>query len=119
MDAPSTETANALAWSQDDDIGDEPVPYTGENRYESPYEADALSMRQPVQYVPSTGPIDKPRTWQRLPQLVIGLAAAVALIAVGGVAIALTSVTDSSSKTEPPSTASLCACQVPQARRLK
>src|SRR5262249_25566098 len=106
VDAPATETSNALAWSQDDDIGDEPVPYTGENTYVSPYDAEVPSMRQPVQYVPSTGPIEKQRAWQRLPQLVIGLAAAIALIAVGGVAIALTSVTDSSPKTDPPSTVS-------------
>ena len=102
FDARGSETVSALAWSQDDDISNEPVPYTGEN----PYVAEAISMRQPVQYVPPTGPIEEPRTWQRLPQVLIGLAAAVALIAVGGVAIALTSVSNSTSATtEPPSTA--------------
>ena len=75
VDAPTPETVSALAWSQDDDVADEPVPYTGEN----PYDAEAISMRQPVQYLPATGPIEEPRAWQRLPQLVFGLAAAVAL----------------------------------------
>jgi hypothetical protein len=97
-----TGAATALAWSQDDDSSDEPVPYTGEN----PYAADLTGMRPPVQYVAPTGPIEEPRTWQRLPQLVFGLAAAVALIAVGGVAIALTSATDSTNATEPPATVS-------------
>ena len=81
---------------------DEPVPYTGEDSYDT----DVTPARPPVQYVPPTGPIEEPRTWQRLPQLVFGLAAAVALIAVGGVAIALTSATNSTNATDPPSTAS-------------
>ena len=102
FDARGSETVSALAWSQDDDISNEPLPYTGAN----PYAAEAVSMRQPVQYVPPTGPIKEPRTWQRLPLLVFGLAAAVALIAVGGVAIALTSMSNSTSATtEPPRTA--------------
>src|SRR4029079_11917132 len=67
FDARGSETVSALAWSQDDDISNEPVPYTGEN----PYVPEAISMRQPVQYVPPTGPIEEPRTWQRLPQLLV------------------------------------------------
>ena len=90
-----------MAWSQDDDAADEPVPYTGEDLYDT----DVTTARPPVQYVPATGPIEEPRTWQRLPQLVFGLAAAVALVAVGGVAIALTSATNSTDATDPPSTA--------------
>ena len=114
FDARGSETVSALAWSQDDDISNEPVPYTGEN----PYVAEAISMRQPVQYVPPTGPIEEPRTWQRLPQVLIGLAAAVALIAVGGVAIALTSVSNSTSATtEPPSTAQSVRQSSPNRRR--
>ncbi|BBW99064.1 hypothetical protein MMOR_00010 [Mycolicibacterium moriokaense] len=71
VDAPPTQTGTALAWSQDDTAADEPLPYTGAN----PYEAEAISMRQPVQYLPTTGPVKEPLTWQRLPQLVFGLAA--------------------------------------------
>ncbi|HEX2212906.1 MAG TPA: Hsp70 family protein, partial [Mycobacterium sp.] len=100
-------TFRALAWSQDDSPGEEPVPFTDSygSAYETPYDRDPISTRSPVQYVPATGPIDEPRVWQRLPGLVFGLAAAVALVAVGGVAIALTSVTDSTGATDPPRTA--------------
>ena len=91
QDGSGSSTFRALAWSQDDDTADEPVPYTGAD----PYDTDATTSRPPVQYVPATGPIEEPRTWQRLPQLVFGVAAALALIAVGGVAIALTSATGS------------------------
>ena len=93
-------TFRALAWSQDDDTADEVVPYTGD-----PYDTGVTDARPPVQYVPPTEPIEEPRTWQRLPQLVFGLAAVVALVAVGGVAIALTSATGSTNATKPPSTA--------------
>ena len=99
--APGSATFRALAWSQDDDAADEPVPYTDED----PYATDIHSMRSPAQYVPATGPIDEPRTWHRLPQLVFGVAAVVALVALGGVAIALTSATDSTRATDPPGTA--------------
>ena len=100
QDGSGSSTFRALAWSQDDDTADEPVPYTGDDVYDT----DVTSTRSPVQYVPATGPIEEPRTWQRLPQLVFGVAAALALIAVGGVAIALTSATGSS-ESSPSSTA--------------
>ncbi|MFV1366259.1 Hsp70 family protein [Mycolicibacterium elephantis] len=99
-DAPGSSTMGALAWSQDDDGAEEPVPYTGAE----PYDTGLTASRPPVQYVPPTGPIEEPRTWQRLPVLVFGVAAAVALIAVGGVAIALTSASDSTSTPEAPPT---------------
>ena len=62
------------------------------------YSADTGITRAVSQYVPPTGPIDvdEPRAWQRLPQLVFGVAAVVALVAFGGVAIALTSATGDS-----------------------
>ena len=50
--APGSATFRALAWSQDDDLVADPLPYTGEN----PYDADTISMRQPVQYVPADRP---------------------------------------------------------------
>ena len=96
-DAPGSATFRALAWSQDDG-GDEPVPYTGEN----PYQLTDSGLRPSVQYVPATGPIfEEPRRrWHRMAQLVIGVAAVIAIIAVGGVAYALTSATESTKATE-------------------
>ena len=105
-DEPGSATFRALAWSQDDDAANEPVPYTGED----PYDTDVTSARPPVKYVPATGPIaEESRPWHRLPQLIFGLAAVVALIAVGGVAIALTGVADTANPTDPPSTATSAA----------
>ena len=96
-DAPGSATFRALAWSQEE-AGDEPVPYTGEN----PYQLTDSDLRPSVQYVPATGPIfEEPRRpWHRMAQLVIGVAAVIAIIAVGGVAYALTSATDSTKATE-------------------
>ena len=34
-DAPGSATFRALAWSQDDDTADDPVPYTGEDSYDT------------------------------------------------------------------------------------
>ena len=98
VDAPGSATFRALAWSQDDDTADDVVPYTGDL-----YDTVGTAARPPVQYVPATEPIEEPRsTWNRLPQLVFGLAAVVAVVALGGVAVALTSATDSTKTTEPP-----------------
>ena len=100
VDASESATFRALAWSQDDDTADDVVPYTGDL-----YDTGVTGERPQVQYVPPTEPIEEPRTWQRLPQLVFGLAAVVAVVAVGGVAVALTSATDSTKATEQPITA--------------
>ena len=106
-DEPGSATFRALAWSQDDDTDNEPVPYTGED----PYATDVTTARPPVEYVPPTGPIaEESRPWHRLPQLVFGLGAVVALIAVGGVAIALTGVANTTTTpTDPPRTATSAA----------
>ena len=97
-DEPGSATFRALAWSQDDDTDNEPVPYTGED----PYATDVTTARPPVEYVPPTGPIaEESRPWHRLPQLVFGLGAVVALIAVGGVAIALTGVANTTTPHRP------------------
>jgi actin-like ATPase involved in cell morphogenesis len=99
--APGSATFRALAWSQDDDTADDVVPYTGDV-----YDTGGTAARPSVQYVPATEPIEEPRsTFNRLPQLVFGLAAVVAVVAVGGVAVALTSASDSTKSTEPPITA--------------
>ena len=96
-DAPGSATFRSLAWSQEQG-GDEPVPYTGEN----PYQLPDSGVRPSVQYVPLTGSIfEEPRrSWHRLAQLSIGVAAVIAIIAVGGVAYALTSATESTQATE-------------------
>ncbi len=95
--APGSATFRALAWSQDDDTADDVVPYTGDV-----YDTGGTAARPSVQYVPATEPIEEPRsTFNRLPQLVFGLAAVVAVVAVGGVAVALTSASDSTKATEP------------------
>src|SRR5882762_5376735 len=99
--APGSATFRALAWSQDDDTADDVVPYTGDV-----YDTGGTAARPSVQYVPATEPIEEPRSsFNRLPQLVFGLAAVVAVVAVGGVAVALTSASDSTKATEPPITA--------------
>ncbi|PXX05619.1 Hsp70 family protein [Mycolicibacterium moriokaense] len=101
VNAPGSATFRALAWSQDDDTADDVVPYTGDV-----YDAGGTVARPSVQYVPATEPIEEPRsTFNRVPQLVFGLAAVVAVVAVGGVAVALTSASDSTKPTAPPVTA--------------
>jgi actin-like ATPase involved in cell morphogenesis len=100
VDGSESATFRALAWSQDDDTADDVVPYTGD-----PYDTGVTDARPRAQYVPPTEPVEERRTWQRLPQLVFGVAALVALLAVGGVAVALTSASDSTKATHPPSTA--------------
>jgi actin-like ATPase involved in cell morphogenesis len=111
--APDSATFRQLAWSQDDEGPGDPVPYMGED-----YGAETSITRAVSQYVPPTGPIgvDEPRAWQRLPQFVFGLAAVAALVAVGGVAIALTSSVGSSpppSPSKPPVTATPLSSSLP------
>ncbi|MGH3594937.1 MAG: Hsp70 family protein [Mycobacterium sp.] len=87
VDEPPSETLRELAWSQADDTGNEPVLYTGE-----PYDDDAGGT--PSQYLPESESPDKPQRRYRLPQMVFGIAAVIAMIAIGGVAYTLTSATD-------------------------
>ena len=89
FDDPS-ETMHELAWSQADDSGNEPVIYTGE-----PYEVD-VNHGTPSQLLqlPKFEPPDEPQHGNRLPQLFLGLAALVSMVAIGGVAYSLTSSTD-------------------------
>ncbi len=106
--APGSSTFRALAWSQDDDRVGDPEPYTGEDPYADPY-ADSGTTRVVAQYHPRRD--DEPRSWQRLPQLILGVAAVIAVVAVGGVAIALTSATEETRPT--PSTAPVTASPPP------
>ncbi|MGH3638445.1 MAG: Hsp70 family protein, partial [Mycobacterium sp.] len=107
--APGSSTFRALAWSQDDDALAELEPYTGEDPYADPY-ADSSTTRVVAQYHPRRE--DEPRSsWQRLPLLIFGVAATIAVVAVGGVAIALTSATDETRPT--PSRAPVTATSPP------
>lgn len=100
-DAPGSATFRALAWSQDDDATGDPTPYAGGDGYPVPYSdgyddgygGDAGTTRAVAQHHPKPD-YEEPRSWQRLPGLIVGVAAVIALVAVGGVAIALTSATD-------------------------
>lgn len=100
-DGSPSATYRALAWSQDDDA-DEPVPYVGEE-YSSPgygpgyedagYPPPAMSGAGPTVQLPppdgAAGPAGNP--WYRRPPLLFGIAAALAAVAVGGLAVTLTS----------------------------
>ncbi|PRC42755.1 molecular chaperone, partial [Mycobacterium sp. ITM-2017-0098] len=90
----------ALAWSQDDDAGD-PLPYTGADYTAAPVYADAsaTSARPPIAFAPEDDPYQDdlaPLPWYKRPALLFGLAAAAALLAVGGLAITLTGAEGSS-----------------------
>lgn len=90
--APSA-THRALAWSQDDAPGDEPVPYTGAD-----YSADVYSgptdARPPMDFVPGEEspyePEPAPLPWYKRPPILFAAAAAAAVLAIGGLAITLT-----------------------------
>jgi hypothetical protein len=111
--APDSATFRALAWSQADDFDDdESLLFTDE----SSYGYDTGTTRAVAQYVPAAEAVegDENRSWQRLPQLVFGIALAVALLAVGGVAVVLTNATDNSPPT--PSPAPVIAPSVPSSK---
>jgi hypothetical protein len=108
--APGSATFRALAWSQAEDSGDDSLLYT----HASSYGYDTGATRAVAQYLPPTGPVavEEPRTWHRLPQLIFGLVAMVALLAVGGVAVVLANATDDTRPT--PSPVPLTATSVPR-----
>ncbi|WP_428342687.1 Hsp70 family protein [Mycobacterium sp.] len=87
FDDPS-ERLTELAWSQADDSNDEPVVYTGE-----PYDIDDnRATPSQLMQLPKYEPPDVGRgRGTRLPQLFLGLAALVSMVAIGGVAFTLTS----------------------------
>src|SRR3984957_18205758 len=98
FDDPS-ERLTELAWSQADDSGEEPVLYTGE-----PYDTDDnRATPSQLMQLPKAEPFDMAPRGTRLPQLFLGLAALVSMIAIGGVAFTLTS-SDNRAPTLPSST---------------
>lgn len=113
-DPSGSSTFRALAWSQDDDGGGEPVPYTGPDDYPevsaaNPYLGDEstrfVSQDVPAQYD------DEPRGVPRLPMAVFAAAGILAVVALGGVAIALTSASETDTPT--PSTAPVSGVYTP------
>ena len=89
-----------LAWSQADDSGNEPVFYTGE-----PYDDDDnRATPSQLMQLPRVDPLDVQQRGNRLPQLFLGLAALVSMVAIGGVAFTLTSSPGSRTPTLPSST---------------
>jgi hypothetical protein len=118
-DAAGSSTFRALAWSQDDDSVADPVPYDGPEQYDrpdqydrpnpyasNPYALNESGARPRIEYMPSTGMVEAPRRpWYRVPQLAVGVAALIALVAIGGVAYRLTTDSSSTTKTTPSSVA--------------
>ena len=100
----------ALAWSQDDAAAGDLVPYTGgEIPYApyapaNPYAIDAPT-RAVAHHVPGAYDDESPRTWQRLPVLVFAAAGVLTLVALGGVAVALTGNSSSPSPSPTPTNA--------------
>lgn len=91
----AAESSDALAWSQDDGLSEEPVPYTGEDYTASPADSRPTVLIDPdveTEFVPAEVP------WYRRPPLLFGIAAALAAATVGGLAVTLTS-TDSTPTT--------------------
>ena len=99
-DGSPSATFRALAWSQDDPATGEPVPYEGEDYV--PYTGAAVLPPQtggtPVSEFDTAASgtaateavTSPPLDWYRQPALLFGIAAGVAALAVGGLAITLT-----------------------------
>ncbi|MBJ7401749.1 Hsp70 family protein, partial [Mycolicibacterium sp.] len=91
----ANESSGALAWSQDDGSSEEPVPYTGGDYTTPPADSRPTALIEPET---ETGFGSALLPWYRRPPLLFGIAAALAAVTVGGLAITLTS-TDSTPTT--------------------
>lgn len=85
------DAGSALAWSQDDAPGNEPVPYAGGEYETAP---GTTAARPPVEFsheeeMYDAGPAPLP--WYKRPPILFGAAAAAVLLAAGGLAVTLTS----------------------------
>ncbi len=94
-DGSPSATYRALAWSQDDDATEEPVPYAGEDysprpEYGAPPPTGARPMVEFDTDEHGTGVVAPPLPWYRRPALLFGLSAALAAVMVGGLALKLT-----------------------------
>lgn len=106
--SPPTESA-ALAWSQDDSTGNEPVAYQGEDYTATPYDPGLTGARPQVSYSQPDQHDDAyaapaPLPWFRRPAIIFGAAAVAAVLAVGGLAYTLTSATSGTDETTTPTT---------------
>jgi hypothetical protein len=90
-DGAGSATFRALAWSQDDAPGGEPVPYSGEDYTFDQGPTDARPQvafaHEEEGYEPEAGPLP----WYKRPPILFGAAAAAVLLAISGLAITLTS----------------------------
>jgi Hsp70 protein len=95
-DGAASATFRALAWSQDDAPGGEPVPYSGEDYTFDQGPTDARPQvafaHEEEGYEPEPGPLP----WYKRPPILFGAAAAVLLLAIGGLAVTLTSTSGNS-----------------------
>jgi hypothetical protein len=94
-DGSPSATYRALAWSQDDDATKEPVPYAGADYHPRPeYGAAAPTGARPMVEFDTEehGTVaDAPELpWYRRPALLFGIAATLAAVTVGGLAVKLT-----------------------------
>ena len=98
-DGSPSATYRALAWSQDDDATKEPVPYAGEDYRPTPAYSPSAPVADPYTGAGptvdfgelATAPVGPPPLpWYRRPALIFGIAATLAAVAVGGLAIKLT-----------------------------
>ena len=95
--APSA-THRALAWSQDDAQGAEPLPYTGSD-YSANVYSGPTDVRPPMDFAPADEPqyaAAEPTLlpWYKRPTILFTAAAAAAVLAIGGLAITLTGNSD-------------------------
>ena len=94
-DGSPSATYRALAWSQDDDATAEPVPYSGYDYYRRPdYSAPPATGARPMVEFDTgdhdTVAVEPALPWFRRPAMLFGIAAAMAAVGVGGLAIKLT-----------------------------
>jgi hypothetical protein len=93
-DGSPSATFRALAWSQGEGAAEEPVPYAGGDYYGAGDYAAETGARPIVEFEPAdqdTVLLAPPLPWYRRPPLLFGIAAVVATVAVGGLAVTLTS----------------------------
>jgi hypothetical protein len=95
VDEDKSSTMRELAWSQADDTDNEPVSYSGERYRSDPYGKDPYGNDEvratPSQVLPRIEPPEElSRRRYRVPQLLLGLGALIAMFAIGGVVYSLT-----------------------------
>jgi Hsp70 protein len=90
-DGAASATFRALAWSQDDSPAGEPVTYAGDDYTFDPGASGARPAMGFAHEEERFQPEPAPLPWYRRPAVLFGAAAAAALLAIGGLAVTLTS----------------------------